>query len=72
MIEVLKDGTNKKFFAVCQSCLSEMTYERKDTEIKETGQKLCGNPLVDSLIICPICGESICVCFQPFEGGKDI
>lgn len=71
MIEVLKDGTNKKFFAVCPNCLSEMAYERKDTDIKETGEKLFGNPLVDSFIICPICGESIRVCFQPLEDGKN-
>ncbi len=68
MIKVLKDGKNKKFFAVCPTCLSEMTYERKDTVIREDEKKM----VFDSFIICPICGESICVCFQPFEEGKNI
>lgn len=35
MIEVIKDNTKQKFFTLCETCLSELSYEYEDVVIEE-------------------------------------
>lgn len=51
MIEVIKDNTKQKFFTLCETCLSELSYEYEDVEINS----LEFNYIPDRRIKCPIC-----------------
>lgn len=51
MIEVIKNNTKQKFFTLCETCLSELSYEYEDVEINN----LEFNYIPDRHITCPIC-----------------
>lgn len=55
MIKILKNGEEKKYFARCNKCATEIEYELSDVK-RETSQAYRGEI---KTIICPVCGETI-------------
>lgn len=76
MIEVIKNGKDKKFHIDCEQCGSKISYQSED--IQELTKEVKG-PLTESIslfrtkkyryiysvkkeyIVCPICGNGICI-----------
>lgn len=56
MIKILKNGREKEYFAHCQNCGTEMSYEYSDVKY-ETAIK--GDK--GKYVICPTCGTAISV-----------
>lgn len=57
MIKILKNGEEKKYYARCENCGTEIEYELTDVK-RETSRVLIGE--IKS-VICPVCGETISV-----------
>lgn len=57
MIKILKNGEEKKYYARCGKCGTEIEYELSDVK-RETSHAYNGE--IKS-VICPICGETISV-----------
>lgn len=53
MIEVIKNNTKQKFFTLCETCLSELSYEYEDVVIDE----LQFSYIPNRHIVCPVCGK---------------
>lgn len=53
MIEVLRDNTKEKFYTLCESCLSELSYEYEDVVTKDIEFSY----IPDRHITCPICNK---------------
>lgn len=55
MIRVIKSGKEKKFFAKCHWCASELKYEFSDINFTQQTKYLKRR----RIIVCPVCGEEI-------------
>ena len=55
MVKILKNGDDKKYYAKCQKCATEMEYELSDVK-RETSTAYRGEI---KTIKCPVCGETI-------------
>lgn len=51
MIEVIRDNTKEKFYTLCESCLSELTYDYEDVTINDVEYSY----IPDRRITCPAC-----------------
>lgn len=51
MIEVIKDNTKERFYTLCESCLSELTYDYEDVTFNEVEYSY----IPDRRITCPQC-----------------
>lgn len=57
MIEILKNGYDKKYIHICKNCKSELIYERSDVSTYK-GRRY---------IVCPVCKEKGVVDFTEYN-----
>ena len=58
MIEVIKNGKEKTYYARCNKCGTEMNYRYNDVNVEKPNR---GIGTESRYIICPVCGEFISV-----------
>ncbi len=58
MIEVIKNGKEKTYYAKCSKCGTEMKYLYSDVNVEKPSH---GIGLESRYIICPVCGDFISV-----------
>lgn len=67
MIEVVKNGKEKTYYARCSKCGTEMNYRYNDVNVEKPGH--CSS-LESRYIICPVCGDFIPVSLMTEEEVK--
>lgn len=57
MISIIKNGKDKKYFAKCHKCASELEYEHSDITFERSRQ------INDEIktIVCPECGTTLII-----------
>ena len=57
MISIVKNGKDKKYFAKCHKCASELEYEHSDVTFERSRQS---NDDIKT-IVCPECGSTLII-----------